>query len=106
MDIFNVFDVRRGIRSHLFHERPFHFPSASWSRHGELAWELDFELVKGRASAGVVRLDDGEETQACEGEQRLVAALGVFFGVVGHADHFGDGDGVEAAEGLGGRTLV
>jgi len=32
--------------------------------------------------------------------KRLVATLGVFFGVVGYADHFGDGDGVEAAEGL------
>lgn len=32
--------------------------------------------------------------------QLLVAALSVFFGVVGHADHFRDGDGVEPAEGL------
>lgn len=32
--------------------------------------------------------------------QLLVAALGVFFGVIGHADHFRDGDGVEPAEGL------
>jgi len=32
--------------------------------------------------------------------KRLVATLGVFFGVVGYADHFGDGDGVEAAEGI------
>lgn len=32
--------------------------------------------------------------------QLLVAALGVFFGIVGHADHFRDGDGVQSAEGL------
>jgi hypothetical protein len=66
---------------------------------------LGLEIVKSRASARVVGFDDGEEAWKAW-EQRLVAALGVFFGVVGHADHFGDGDGVEAAEGLGGRTLV
>jgi hypothetical protein len=57
------------------------------------------------SSSRVERCDDGQEAQAGEGEQRLVAALGVFFGVVGHADHFGDGDGVEAAEGLGGKYV-
>lgn len=30
----------------------------------------------------------------------LVAALGIFFGVVGDANHLGDGNGVQAAEGL------
>ena len=100
-----MLNIRRSIRSHLFHKRPFDFPSASRSRHGELAWELGFELVESRVSAGVARCDDGQEAQAGEGEQRLVATLGVFFGVVGHADHFGDGDGVEAAEGLGGKYV-
>lgn len=49
--------------------------------------------------------DDGEEAWKAW-EQRLVAALGVFFGVVGHAHHLGDRDGVKAAEGLGGKMLV
>ena len=31
----------------------------------------------------------------------LVATFGVFFGVLGHADHLGDTHGVETTEGLG-----
>jgi len=56
-----MFGIPQGIRSHLFHELAVHFPAASWSRHGELAWEFGFEILEGRASAGVVRVDDGEE---------------------------------------------
>lgn len=41
------------------------------------------------------------ERLACDiGAPHLVSALCIFLGVVGDADHLGDGDGVEAAEGL------
>lgn len=64
---------------------------------------LEGEGEEEEPSGGVVIMTEGEEAWKLEERQRLVAALGVFFGVVGDADHFGDGDGVEAAEGLEGE---
>jgi len=90
--------VRRCVGRRLCHKRACHYPAAFWSRHGEESGELGFEFVEGQASARVVALDQWEKM--VQVRERLVATLGVFFGVVGHADHFGDRDGVEAAEGL------